>query len=150
LWRPHPCYEHHRPYPTRLPNRILAEAAKTLDFTQPVALMMLGVMGNVVDDDQAYRIVRHLLDVLPSGSYMAFNDGTSVVHGTARDEAIEISNEQGGDPYVSRTPEQIARFFDGLEIVEPGVVSTSQWRPEPTTFGTPDPVDAFCGLGRKA
>jgi hypothetical protein len=134
----------------RDPEKILAEAAEILDFTQPVALMMLGIMGNVVDDEQAYQIVRRLLDELPSGSYLALNDGTSVVHGSARDEAIEISNEQGGDPYISRTPEQIERFFDGLQILEPGVVPTSLWRPEATPFGTPAPVDAFCGLARKA
>ncbi|MEV7969650.1 SAM-dependent methyltransferase [Sphaerisporangium sp. NPDC088356] len=134
----------------RDPEKILAKAAEILDFTQPIALMMLGIMGNVVDDEQAYQIVRRLLDKLPSGSYLALNDGTSVVHGSARDEAIEISNEKGGDPYVSRTPEQIERFFDGLQILEPGVVPTSQWRPEATPFGAPDPVDAFCGLARKA
>jgi hypothetical protein len=131
------------------PEMIVNEAAKTLDFTQPIALMMLGIMGNVIDDDEAYDIVRRLLEPLVSGSYMAFNDGTSVVHGPAREEAIKVAIEQGSAPYVSRTPDQIARFFDGLELLEPGVVSTSRWRPEAVPFGLPDEVDAFCGLGRK-
>jgi S-adenosyl methyltransferase len=133
----------------RDPGRILDHAAGTLDFTQPIALMMLGIMGNVVDDGEAYAIVEHLLNALPSGSYMAVNDGTSTVHGTARDDAIAISDDHGGAPYASRTPEQIARFFNGLQLLEPGVVSTSLWRPEPSPFGPPDAVDAYCGLARK-
>jgi hypothetical protein len=133
----------------RNPEMIVDEAAKTLDFTQPIGLMMLGIMGNVIDDGEAYDVVRRLLEPLASGSYMAFNDGTSVVHGPAREEAIRVAIEQGSTPYVSRTPEQIARFFDGLELLEPGVVSTSRWRPEAVPFGLPDEVDAFCGLGRK-
>ncbi|MFG2003259.1 SAM-dependent methyltransferase [Spirillospora sp. NPDC048911] len=131
------------------PQKILDGAARILDFDRPIALMMLGIMGNVIDDDEAYAIVRHFLDALPPGSYMALNDGTSVVHGSQRDEAIKAAKERGMPPYVSRTPEQIGRFFDGLEMVEPGVVTVSRWRPEATPFGEPPEVDAFCGLGRK-
>jgi S-adenosyl methyltransferase len=131
------------------PQKILDGAAKTLDFNRPIALMMLGIMGNVIDDDEAYGIVRHFLDALPSGSFMALNDGTSVVHGSQRDESIKVAKERGMPPYVSRTPEQITRFFEGLELVEPGVVTVSRWRPEATPFGEPPEVDAFCGLGRK-
>ncbi|MGH3930235.1 MAG: SAM-dependent methyltransferase [Pseudonocardiaceae bacterium] len=133
----------------RNPGKILTEAAKTLDFTQPIGLMMLGIMGNVVDNDQAYAIVRRLLDALPSGSYLALNDGTSVIHGTAREDAIQVWDDRGGAPYTSRTPAQITRFFDGLELLDPGVVSVSRWRPEATSWGIPPEVDAFCGLARK-
>jgi len=133
----------------RDPDKILAKAATTLDFTQPIGLMMLGIMGNVVDDDQAYAIVRRLLDALPSGSYLALNDGTSVIHGSAREDAIQVWDDKGGAPYTSRTPAQIARFFEGLELVDPGVVSVSRWRAEATSWGIPDEVDAFCGLARK-
>ncbi|MEW9530008.1 SAM-dependent methyltransferase [Microbispora sp. NPDC049125] len=133
----------------RDPGIILAEAAKTLDFSRPIGLMMLGIMGNVVDNDQANAIVRTLIDALPSGSYMALNDGTSVVHGSARDEAIQVWDERGGAPYTSRTPAQIAGFFDGLELVDPGIVSVSRWRAESIPWGIPEEVDAFCGVGRK-
>jgi hypothetical protein len=57
--------------------------------------------------------------------------------------------EQGSEPYVARTPEEIASFFDGLELLDPGVVSTSLWRQEATPFGVPSEVDATCGLARK-
>ncbi len=133
----------------RDPETILAEAAKTLDFTRPVALIMLGIMGNVVDDAEAYAIVRRVLDAVPSGSYMALNDGTSVVHGSQREEASQIAVDEGSTPYISRTPEQITRFFDGLRLLEPGVVSVSRWRPEAVLADLPDEVDAFCGLAYK-
>lgn len=133
----------------RDPDTILAEAAKTLDFTRPIGLVMLGIMGNVVDDDEACTIVRHLLQAVPSGSYMALNDGTSVVNGSQRVEGTQIAVDQGTPPYASRTPEQITRFFDGLQLLEPGMVSVSLWRPEAEPFGRPAEVDAFCGLGFK-
>jgi hypothetical protein len=133
----------------RDPDRILERAAEILDFKRPVALIMFGIMGNVIDDGQAAAIVRQLVDALPPGSFLALNDGTGQVDRQGREEALRIAVEQGSDPYVARTPEEIARFFDGLELIDPGVVSTSLWRPEETPFGTPSEVDATCGLARK-
>jgi O-methyltransferase involved in polyketide biosynthesis len=131
----------------REPDAILNAAAEILDFDRPIALMLLGVMGNVVDDDEAYTIVKRLLNALPPGSYMAFNDSCDAVHGEERAQALQHWNEQGGSPYTIRSPEQITRFFDGLEILEPGVVSTSRWRPD--TDPLPTEVGAYCGIGRK-
>ena len=132
----------------REPDKILAEAATTLDFTKPIALILSGVLGHVVDTGEARSIARRLMDALPSGSYLSLNDGTSVVAGEAYEEAAETYNESGALPYVLRTPEEIASFFDGLELVQPGVVSCPQWRPEATASG-PSEVDAFGGVGRK-
>ncbi|HEX6469769.1 MAG TPA: SAM-dependent methyltransferase [Streptosporangiaceae bacterium] len=132
----------------RDPEKILTEAAGTLDFGRPIGLMMLGIMGNVDDDAEAKQIVRRLLAALPSGSYMALNDGSNVVDHEESSEGAR-RRADAGDPYRLRTPAQIAEFFDGLELMEPGVVSVSRWRPEATPFGLPDEVDAFCGLGRK-
>jgi O-methyltransferase involved in polyketide biosynthesis len=132
----------------RDPEAVLAAAARTLDFTRPVALTMLGILGNVVDYEQARSIVRRLLDAVPSGSYLVVNDGTNVIDSRARDEATQISID-AGVPYIARSPEQIAGFFDGLELLEPGVVSTPRWRPHPGTTGLPAQVDVFCGVGRK-
>jgi hypothetical protein len=128
---------------------ILDRAAEVLDLTQPIGLILFGIMGNVVDDDEATAIVRHLVDALPPGSFMAFNDGSGQVDAKGRKEAIRIAVEQGSSPYVARTPEQIAGFFQGLDVLEPGVVSTSRWRWESTAFGPPEEVDATCGLARK-
>ena len=132
----------------RDPDTVLAGAARTLDFTRPVALTMLGILGNVVDYEQARAVVRRLVDAVPAGSYLVVNDGTNVIQAQARGEATQISVD-AGVPYIARSPEQIARFFDGLELVEPGVVSTPRWRPPPTTSAPPAEVDVFCGVARK-
>jgi O-methyltransferase involved in polyketide biosynthesis len=132
----------------RDPNTILEAAARTLDFSRPVALTMLGILGNVVDYEQARSIVRRLVDAVASGSYLVVNDGTNVVQARARDEATQISID-AGVPYIARSPEQIARFFDGLDLLEPGVVSTPRWRPPPAAGALPDEVDVFCGVARK-
>jgi hypothetical protein len=133
----------------RDPDRILREAARTLDFSQPIALMQLGVMGNVLDDDEAYAIEDRLLGALASGSYLVFEDGTNVVDHEAAAAEAERRRAEAGDPYRLRTPEQMARFFDGLEVLPPGVVSVSQWRIEAGPWSEPEPVDALCGVGRK-
>jgi hypothetical protein len=133
------------------PDTILEAAAKTLDFTQPVALMLLGILGHVGDYDEARSIVRRLLAALPSGSYLALNDGTNVVNKALVDEAQRAYNESGAVPYHPRSPEQIAGFFDGLELLEPGVVSCPRWRPDPadSNGSFPAEVDMFGGVGRK-
>ncbi|MDP8930115.1 MAG: SAM-dependent methyltransferase [Actinomycetota bacterium] len=133
----------------REPDKILAAAAKLLDFSKPVALMLFGVVEFITDDDEAYGIVNRLKDALPSGSYLTMYDGTNVIHKEASDRIVQLWNESGSTPLVLRSPEGIARFFDGWEILEPGIVSCTLWRPEPSPFGPPVEVDAFCGVGRK-
>ena len=111
----------------RDPDKILAEAAEALDFTKPIALILSGVLGHVVDIGEARSIVRGLMDALPSGSYLSLNDGTSVVGGDQVEQATQDYNESGALPYIQRTPEEIASFFDGLELVPPGMVSCPRW-----------------------
>jgi len=129
------------------PDRILREAARTLDFTKPVALVLSGVLGHVADTDDARGLIRSLMDPLPSGSYLSLNDGTSVVAGPEADKALDEYADTGAVPYRNRTPEVIASFFAGLELVDPGVVSVPHWRPDPGA--EPRDVDAFGGVGRK-
>jgi S-adenosyl methyltransferase len=130
----------------REPEKILHAAARTLDFTQPVALMMLGILGNVADYDEARSIVNRLVDAVPSGSYLVVNDATT---SKARDEASQVGAD-AGVTYVVRTPEQIAGFFEGLELLEPGVVSTPQWRPNLSAGeDLPAELDVYCGMARK-
>jgi O-methyltransferase involved in polyketide biosynthesis len=130
-------------------DKIMAEAAKTLDLTRPVALILSGILGHVTDTDEARSIVRGLMDALPSGSYLSLNDGTSVIAPEEYAEAQEDYNQSGAIPYVLRTPEEIASYFDGLELVDPGVVSCPLWRPDPTSPSPPAEVDAFGGVGKK-
>ncbi len=128
------------------PDEILSRAAATLDLTKPVAVTFMGTLGHVGDLDEAYRIVRHLMDALPVGSHLALNDGTDT------DEALNTAqaayNTSGALPYHLRTPDQIARFFDGLELVEPGVVSVPLWRPDPSPF-PPEEIPQYGGVARK-
>lgn len=86
-----------------------------LDFTQPIALVLMGVMGHI-DDEHAYPVVRQLLAGLPPASYLALQDG-------AQASGAFTEAQQGYDdaiPYRLRRPEQIASFFDGLEVLAPG------------------------------
>jgi plasmid stabilization system protein ParE len=131
----------------RDPGTILREAARTLDFGQPVALMLMGILGLVEDYDQARSVVRELVGALPSGSYLALYDGADT--DPAYVEAIARNNARGvATPYTPRSPEQIRGYFDGLEIVPPGVVTVSRWRPDGQA--EPEQVACFGGVGRKS
>jgi hypothetical protein len=134
----------------RDPGTILAEAARTLDFAQPVGLMLLGILHHISDTGEAYSIVRRLVAALAPGSFVAINHSTSAIHGAAMEEAVAHWNRVGTPPMTLRSPEQIARFFDGLDLLAPGVVSCSRWRPDLSPVGgQPAEVDEFCGVGRK-
>jgi drug/metabolite transporter (DMT)-like permease len=126
------------------PDRILRAAAETLDFSQPIGVTMLGILGNVADYDEARSIVKRLVDAVPSGSYLAVSDGTSTNKEIV--EGQRVAN-RGGHPYNLRTVEEIVGYFDGLELVEPGVVPTPHWRPEPGPL-TPA-IGGYCGVARK-
>jgi hypothetical protein len=131
----------------RDPDKLLREAARTLDFTQPIAIMLMGVLGHIADDDQAQSIVRRLVGGVRSGSYLTMNDGTDTSEEVV--EAARIWNQSANPAYHLRGPDRIARFFDGLEPVEPGVVSPPRWRPEPSPSGLRGEIDSACGVGRK-
>jgi S-adenosyl methyltransferase len=134
----------------RDPGKILAEAARTLDFARPVGLMLLGVLHHISDTGEAYSIVRRLVAALAPGSFVAVNHSTSAVHGAAMEEAVRHWNQVGTPPMTLRSPEQITRFFDGLDLLAPGVVSCSRWRPDLSPVGgQPAEVDEFCGVARK-
>jgi S-adenosyl methyltransferase len=133
----------------RDPAKILAEAARTLDFSKPVAVTMLGVVIFIADDEDPYGIVRRFLDAVPSGSYLVLSHTITRPDMPDVDAAVAFWNEHGTPKLTQRTPEQITRFFGGLELLEPGVVSCSRWRPEDTPWGEPDEVAMFGGVGRK-
>jgi S-adenosyl methyltransferase len=128
------------------PDRIVAHTKNVLNFTQPIAVMFMGVLGHVSDDDEAHSIVARIMDAVPSGSYLVLYDG---VYTEASQAANEEYADTGAVPYVVRSPERLAAFFDGLEPVDPGVVSISLWRPTPADIGTSAPVDANGAVARK-
>ncbi len=131
----------------REPDKILAGAASTLDFSRPVAIMMLGILGQIPDSDAPEAIVGRLLDAVPSGSYLAIGDSVNISQ--SFNEVIDNYNQNMAYPYHLRSPGQITGFFRGLELVEPGVVPATRWRPEATPFAEQDDVPAMVGVGRK-
>jgi hypothetical protein len=131
------------------PSRILAEAARTLDFTEPIALTLLGVVIFISDDNQAHTIIGQLLDAVPPGSYLVLSHTITSPAMPDVDAAVAFWNEHGTPKLTQRTPQQITRFFDGLELLAPGVVSCSRWRPEPTPWGEPDEVAMYGGVAQK-
>jgi len=134
----------------RDPGVILAEASRTLDFTKPVAITLIAILHHMTDYDEARSIVNRLTEAVPSGSYLVLSHSTNVVFGARSDEAVGQWNKFGKPPVILRSPSQIAGFFDGLELLEPGVVSTPRWRPDPVDIGGEAPeVDQFCAVGRK-
>ncbi|MFE2050531.1 SAM-dependent methyltransferase [Streptomyces sp. NPDC059459] len=129
------------------PGSVLAEAAKTLDFAQPVALILSNILGHIADYDRARSVVTRLMEALPSGSYLSVNDGSRGID-PEFEQAQDAYNESGAAPYVLRTVEQITAYFDGLELVDPGVVPVTQWRPDAGS-PAPEPIGEHGGLARK-
>jgi S-adenosyl methyltransferase len=132
------------------PATLLDQASALLDFTRPVAVLLISALGHIgdpgQDDDQAARLITgQLTDALPPGSYLAIGD---LVTHPALDAALEHYNATGAAPYHSRSPEQIARLFGGLELTAPGMVPISRWRPDHSPFPSPE-VPAWGGAGRK-
>ena len=131
----------------RDPDTILREAQKTLDFSLPVGLTLMGILGHLSDYCEAQTVVKKLMNGLPSGSYLAIND--SVGPSERRERALRQYAETGAAPYHSRTRDEFTGFFDGLELVEPGVVSAPSWRPEPDDPAVPADSLHLGAVGRK-
>ncbi|MGW0733054.1 SAM-dependent methyltransferase [Streptomyces sp. NPDC002851] len=138
------------------PETVLAHTAETLDLTRPVALMILNTLGHVDGYDRARDVVNRLMAGLPSGSYLVISDSTATSPGMIA--ASEAYNASGAVPYYVRSVADIAGFFDGLELLEPGVTEVTRWRPQDTdtadTTDTTDTaeataVDAYAGVARK-
>ncbi|MGW0827102.1 SAM-dependent methyltransferase [Streptomyces sp. NPDC002845] len=128
------------------PEEILRRAAVTLDFNQPVALMLMGILGHIEDYDEAKSIVRRLQAALPSDSYFVHYDGID----TDADlkDAQQGYDDTGAVPYVLRSPEQLAAYYEGLELLKPGFVSCPLWRPDPGV--SPEPTYIYGGVALKS
>lgn len=124
---------------------VLAAAARTLDLDQPVALFLMGILGHIGTDEEAFAIIHSFLDQLPAGSYVAMYDGSDT--SPANNEAVRIWNLSANPKYHLRSPESIAGLFAGLELVEPGVVPVTRWRPDPGDDTTV--IDQYCAVARK-
>jgi hypothetical protein len=131
----------------RDPKTILAEAARILDFGRPVALMLLAVLQFVLDDQDPYGLVAELMSALPSGSYLVLSHPTDDFNPNPG-ESMKVYNEKSVEQAVVRDKAQTARFFDGLDLVDPGVVPVARWRPD-SELTAASPSSMWCGVARK-
>ncbi len=133
----------------RDPSAILEAAAQTLDFGQPVALMLLIILHLIADGDDPYGIVTTLVQALAPGSYLVLAHPASDIRAAQMAEMTRRVNERMSGPKATmRDRTAITQFFDGLDLLEPGVVQPQQWRPESGALGPPV-ATAWCGVARK-
>ena len=129
------------------PDLIISDAHNVLNFSRPVTVMFMGVLGYVADFAEVRSIVTRVIDAIPAGSYLALWDGTDT------SEAVRAGSaklaESGAVPYNLRSPEQLRQCFEGLEMVDPGLVSITHWRPDTVTVGRVEPIDAYGAVARK-
>jgi hypothetical protein len=133
---------------------ILTEAKRVLDFSQPIAVLLIGVLHFIAESDDPHRIVARLMDAVPSGSYLAIVHGASDIQAEAVAESSRTYNQMSSVHYTPRTRKQVARFFEGLDLVDPGVVPIGQRRslsrPDASIgTGLPDGGTSYCGIGKK-
>ncbi|GGN49420.1 O-methyltransferase involved in polyketide biosynthesis [Actinoplanes campanulatus] len=133
----------------RDPRAILEAAAGTLDFTRPTAVVLSGIINFVIDDAEARAVVAQFVDAVPSGSYLLISHPTTVVNGPAVEESMRQWNESGAAPIRTRSIEEIRGFFAGLDLLDPGVVTCTAWRPDPQHPGITEVVSEFVAVGCK-
>jgi hypothetical protein len=128
---------------------VLRQAAETLDFGKPVAVMVLCTMQYVPDADDPHAIIARLMDAVPSGSFLAMSDTTRDIDTQAMTTGAERYNARlGSAVFTPRTGAEYTRFFDGLSLVEPGMVLMPQWRPDPDTEAA-EVLPMYAAMGRK-
>ncbi|MGY0019507.1 SAM-dependent methyltransferase [Streptomyces sp. cg35] len=110
----------------RQPGAILDHARTFLDFSRPVALSMIALMHFITDDEDPYGLARTLVDALPSGSYFVFSHGTTDEHPHLA-QSVTRTYRKGEIPLRMRTRAEVEPFFEGLELVEPGLVTATDW-----------------------
>jgi len=128
--------------------RVLSTAAETLDFSKPVAVMLMAILQHVDDADNPWAIVAALLDAVPAGSYLALSHPASDIEAEAQGELARRLNRTMAEGVTLRDHAQVTRFFTGLELVEPGLVRVPEWRPA-SDLEASSPAGLWGGVGRK-
>jgi S-adenosyl methyltransferase len=131
----------------RDPQSILGEAAATLDFSRPAAVLLFGILHFFSDADDPLGLVGQLIAPLAPGSGLALTHLASDLHSEELSETFSRLNSAMAESVTLRSRGEVATLFGGLHVVEPGVVQASHWRPD---SGTAVPESQmWCGLGRK-
>jgi hypothetical protein len=110
-------------------DNILQQAARTLDFSRPLAVMLIAIMHLIVDADDPYGIAGRLMAAVPAGSYLALSQVAADIQAEQMAEAAKRYNRLAHETQRHRTHDEVARFFDGLDLLEPGLVPVQKWRP---------------------
>jgi S-adenosyl methyltransferase len=131
----------------REPDQIIAAAKRTLDFSNPVAVLLLGILGHFPDDDEVAALIGHLMAATVPGSYLVIAHGASTSPGLV--EAARQYAASGAASYTLRSPEQLAMFFAGLELVPPGVSPVPLWRPDVGPPAETEEAYSYCAVARK-
>ena len=131
------------------PQQILASAAQLLDFGRPVAVMLMAILQHLGDEDDPYKIVATLLGAMPPGSYLALSHPAKDLYSASMAKMADSLNQLMAEKVTHRDRPAVTRFFDGLELVEPGVVQASKWRPS-SEVEAASPAALWAGVARKA
>jgi hypothetical protein len=129
--------------------KILQDAASVLDFGQPVAVLFIGVLHLVADADDPAGLIATAMAACPSGSYLALTQPAKDIDTDIVAEGARRYNQQVTTPQTRRTYRETLRFFDGLTLLDPGVVQFHRWRPDPGATGLSENVSGRCGVARK-
>jgi hypothetical protein len=132
----------------RDPEKILADAADTLDFSKPVAVMLIAVMHFVGDNAEASAIINKLVDACVPGSFVAISHAASDIDADQQTEMVRRLNESIAEKATLRDRAGVAALFDGLELIEPGVVRVTEWRPD-SELEASSPTGLWGGVARK-
>jgi len=132
----------------RDPERILDLAASLLDFRRPMAVLLLAILHHVDDEDQPHEIVATLMDAVPPGSYLVVSHPASDIGSEAAAKMAQHLNKVMAEKTTARDYATVTRFFDGLELVPPGLVRVSDWRP-PAGSNAGFPAAIWAGAARK-
>jgi hypothetical protein len=129
---------------------ILKSAARTLDFGQPIAVMLLAVLHFIPDADDPHEIVRQLMDAVPAGSYLVIGHAASDTQPEQVAEMARRYNASGAAQMRPRDHGEVARFFEGLDLIGPGVASLTEWL-SAGEAGADDgsPLAGWVGVARK-
>jgi hypothetical protein len=134
----------------RDPGTIVERAGGVLDFGQPVAVLLLGILQGIPGKDEPGVIVARLMAAVPPGSYLAISQIASDVATGEVADGVQRYNEQVAVPVTARTHGEVSRLFAGLELVEPGVVQVHRWRPPAAGPDTSHDLAIWAGVGRKS
>jgi hypothetical protein len=131
------------------PENILRGAANVLDFSRPVAVLLMAILQHINDARDPYAIVATLMDALPAGSYLALSHPANDINPEAMAKMAAVLNQMMAEKVTFRDHDAVAKFFTGMELAEPGLVQASKWRPD-SDLESASPAALWAGVARKS